>query len=81
MMRGFVMPASDWKIEDTWYAAGLKGTGSHHIALRDVVVPEANLFDLEGVACLPRPALSGILAPCPLFHRAFAVGVAAGTSR
>ena len=80
LMRGFVMPASDWKIEDTWYAAGLKGTGSHHIALRDVMVPEENFFDLEGgVACLPGPLYQAFWHLVPLFHGAFALGVAAGT--
>jgi len=38
-------PALDWQIEDTWYVAGLKGTGSHHVTLRDTLVPAANSFD------------------------------------
>src|SRR5262245_8312457 len=37
--RAFVLPVRDWLIEDTWYVAGLKGTGSHHIVLRDKQVP------------------------------------------
>src|SRR5712671_4766561 len=28
LMQGFFMPAHHWQIEDTWYVAGLKGTGS-----------------------------------------------------
>src|SRR5262249_36730701 len=39
LVRGFVLPAQDWLIEDTWYVAGLRGTGSHHITLRDAFVP------------------------------------------
>ncbi len=35
MLRGFMLPAREWQIEDTWYVAGLKGTGSHHVTLRD----------------------------------------------
>ena len=31
----------------TWHAAGLKGTGSHHVTLRETLVPEANFFDLD----------------------------------
>ena len=34
LVRGFLLPARDWQIEDTWHVAGLKGTGSHHIALK-----------------------------------------------
>ncbi len=45
MLRGFMLPARDWQIEDTWYVAGLKGTGSHHVTLRDTLVPAANSFD------------------------------------
>jgi len=74
------MPASDWEIEDTWHAAGLKGTGSDHIALRDALVPEANFFDLEnGVACVPSPLYQAVRHLQPLFHGAFSVGMAAGT--
>jgi hypothetical protein len=42
LVRGVFLPAREWYIEDTWYVAGLKGTGSHHIALRDTVVPAAS---------------------------------------
>jgi alkylation response protein AidB-like acyl-CoA dehydrogenase len=78
--RGFVIPASDWEIEDTWYAAGLKGTGSHHITLHDALVPEANMFDLEnGSACVPGPLYQAFRHFLPLFHGAFSIGIAAGT--
>ena len=80
MMRGFFMPASDWEIEDTWHAAGLKGTGSDHIALRDALVPEANFFDLQnGAACVRGPLYQAVRHLQPLFHGAFSVGMAAGT--
>jgi alkylation response protein AidB-like acyl-CoA dehydrogenase len=45
MLRGFMLPAREWQIEDTWYVAGLKGTGSHHVTLRDTLVPAVNSFD------------------------------------
>jgi len=79
MVRGFAMPASDWVIEDTWHAAGLKGTGSHHIALQDALVPEANFFDIEnGAACVPGPLYYAFRHLVTLFHGAFSVGMAAG---
>jgi alkylation response protein AidB-like acyl-CoA dehydrogenase len=79
-IRGVVLPARDWEIEDSWHAAGLKGTGSHHIALKDALVPEVNLFDLDGGA----PCVRGQLYPVvrhvlPLLHAAFSVGMALGT--
>jgi 3-hydroxy-9,10-secoandrosta-1,3,5(10)-triene-9,17-dione monooxygenase len=35
-----LMPMSDVTIEDTWFMAGMKGTGSNTINARDVLVPE-----------------------------------------
>jgi alkylation response protein AidB-like acyl-CoA dehydrogenase len=79
LVRGFFLPARDWQIEDTWYAAGLKGTGSHHIALRDTVVSAANFFDLaSGVPCLPGPLYQAVPQLLPLAHGAFDVGMAEG---
>jgi alkylation response protein AidB-like acyl-CoA dehydrogenase len=79
LLRGFFMPASDWQIEDTWHVAGLKATASHHIAFRDEVVPTANFFDLVGGApCLPGPLYQTVLEVLPLFHAAFAIGLARG---
>jgi alkylation response protein AidB-like acyl-CoA dehydrogenase len=80
MMRGFAMPASEWEVEDTWHAAGLKGTGSHHIALHGAFVPETNIFDFEnGTACVPGPLYQAFRHFPPLFHGAFSIGIAAGT--
>jgi alkylation response protein AidB-like acyl-CoA dehydrogenase len=79
LTRAFVLPARDWLIEDTWYVAGLKGTGSHHIVLTDTVVPEANFFDLvSGVPCLPGPLYQAARQVLPLFHGAVSVGMAEG---
>ena len=79
LVRGFFLPARDWQIEDTWHVAGLKGTGSHHIALNDTVVPAANFFDLAGgVSCLPGPLYQAVPQLLPLMHGAICVGMAEG---
>jgi indole-3-acetate monooxygenase len=78
-VRGFLLPAHDWRIEDTWHVMGLRGTGSHHIVLNDAIVPEANFIDLEkGTPCLPGPLYQSVLHLLPLLHCAFSVGVAEG---
>jgi 3-hydroxy-9,10-secoandrosta-1,3,5(10)-triene-9,17-dione monooxygenase len=38
--RVFLVPKSDYEIVDTWHVAGLKGTGSHDIVIKDAFVPE-----------------------------------------
>ncbi len=74
---GFALPACDWRIEDTWHVSGLKGTGSHHIAIKDALVPAANTFDLaNAMPCLSGPLYGGLHQIVPLLHSAFAVGVA-----
>jgi indole-3-acetate monooxygenase len=76
-IRGFFLPARDWQIEDTWYAAGLKGTGSHHIAVKDKVVPTLNFFDLPSDApCVSGPLYQAVPHVLPLLHAAVDVGMA-----
>ena len=38
--RTFLLPKSDYRIEDTWYSMGLQGTGSNDIVVEDAFVPE-----------------------------------------
>jgi indole-3-acetate monooxygenase len=79
VVRGFILPARDWEIEDTWHVAGLKGTGSHHIKVSNAVVPAAHFFDLErGVPCVPGPLYQAVRQFLPLLHAAFDLGVAEG---
>lgn len=40
-------PASSWQIEDTWYAHGLAGSGSHHYSTKDLFVPAEHVLDLN----------------------------------
>jgi alkylation response protein AidB-like acyl-CoA dehydrogenase len=78
-IRSFALPASEWQIEDTWHAAGLKGTGSHHITLKDKLVPETNFFDImDGEACVPGPLYQTVPQFVPLMHIPVAIGVAEG---
>ena len=39
-------PASSWEIEDTWYATGLAGSGSHHYSAKDLFVPAGHALEL-----------------------------------
>lgn len=38
--RTFLVPRTDYRIEDTWYSMGLQGTGSNDIVVDDVFVPD-----------------------------------------
>ena len=79
LMRGVLLPARDWEIEDSWYAEGLKGTGSHHIRLKDKIVAADNLFDFPGgESCEPGPLYQSLLHFLPLLHGAFSTGMAEG---
>lgn len=44
-----IVPRSDFEIKDTWFAMGLRGTGSQDISINDVFVPE---YRLESVVDL-----------------------------
>jgi indole-3-acetate monooxygenase len=74
---GFMLPASDWQIEDTWHVSGLKGTGSHHVAIKDAVAPATSTFDLSRITpCVPGPLYGSLHQILPLLHSAVAVGIA-----
>jgi alkylation response protein AidB-like acyl-CoA dehydrogenase len=70
--RLLVFPATAARILDTWDAAGLRGTGSHDIAVDDRFVPDAYAVDLVR----GRPVAGGALFAFPLFGL-LALGVAA----
>jgi alkylation response protein AidB-like acyl-CoA dehydrogenase len=40
-------PARSWRIEDTWRATGLAGSGSHHYSTQDLFVPQNHVLDLN----------------------------------
>jgi alkylation response protein AidB-like acyl-CoA dehydrogenase len=82
-LRVVIVPAKEWQIEDTWHAVGLKGTGSHHISLKNVSVPNSMSYDLVAA----KPSIDGplyALGPIGLllYHLgAVAVGIAEGAMR
>ncbi len=50
----YLIPRSDYEIIDTWHVSGLKGTGSHDIAVKGVFVPAHRMIrysdNFKGVA-------------------------------
>ena len=73
------MPAEQWEIQDTWHTLGLKGTGSHHVALTDVLVPDENFFEFPfGTSFAPDPIFAKFIEVMVLAHAAVPVGIAEG---
>lgn len=55
----FLVPRSDFAVEDTWHVAGLKGTGTNTIVVRDAFVPDRRASSEADTARLRRdPACS-----------------------
>jgi indole-3-acetate monooxygenase len=42
-------PASQAQVLDTWYSTGLRGSGSHDVALKDAFVPEARTVSFPDI--------------------------------
>jgi indole-3-acetate monooxygenase len=79
MTRTCLMPAEHWEIRDTWHTFGLRGTGSHHVALTDVFVPDENFFEFPfGASFAPDPIFGKFPELLVLSHGAVAVGIAEG---
>ena len=79
MTRTCLMPAEHWHIHDTWHGFGLRGTGSHHVELRDVFVPDRNFFEFPfGASFAPDPIFGMFPELVMLSHGAVAVGMAEG---
>src|SRR3977135_2990987 len=53
--RVFLVHKNDYRILDTWNAAGLRGPGSHDVAVREAVVAEALSVAVSDLACGPTP--------------------------
>ena len=70
--RLMLFPAAAVRIIDTWDVAGLRGTGSHDIAVEDLFVPAARSLSLIS----DRPRADGPLYAFPVFGL-LALGIAA----
>jgi len=78
-MRTFLVPRSDYAIDDTWFVAGLSGTGSKDIVVEDAFVPEHRTHSLVDAYNLDSPGQatnSGPLYRLP-FGCVFAFGISA----
>ena len=64
--RVFLVPASDYTLIDTWDALGLKGTGSHDVAIEDAFVPEHMTVPVSAIAGGPTPGSE--VNPAPVFQ-------------
>jgi indole-3-acetate monooxygenase len=75
--RFIIAPADRFRIEETWQASGLAGTGSHHIVLDNEEIPESRTFDLvTGTSCVPGPFEAPIMPFITILHGAVATGIA-----
>lgn len=84
--RVFIVKSSDYAVIDTWFVAGLRGTGSKDIEMKDVFVPARRSLPLSAIAGGPTPGSA--VNPAPLYQLpvlglfAFVVaGVALGIAR
>ena len=78
-LRIAVLSPDDVVIEDTWTVSGLRGTGSHHFRVDDVVVrADRTLMPLADEPCLDAPIVH---IPAPALFAPMIAGVALGTAR
>jgi alkylation response protein AidB-like acyl-CoA dehydrogenase len=62
-MRMAYLPKGAYRILDTWYVGGLRGTGSHDIVVDDVFVPAERTFCFTDPTQLDRPLSRMPMAP------------------
>lgn len=68
--RFVLLTRDDYEVEDTWYAAGLSGTGSNDIVVADAFVPDAHTLAVMATRGGPTPGSAvnpGYLYRLPLF--------------
>jgi 3-hydroxy-9,10-secoandrosta-1,3,5(10)-triene-9,17-dione monooxygenase len=68
--RIFMVPRSQYKVIDTWFAGGLRGTGSNDVEVSEVFVPEHMTLAVADTKGGPTPgseANPGLLFQLPVF--------------
>ncbi len=80
-LRETLIPASEFEIVDTWHVSGLRGSGSHDVAVHEVFVPDEYVTALLSGGMRLRE--TGTLYRFPPFNRLAynKVGVATGIAR
>lgn len=74
---GLPLTAEGVRIEETWDAAGMRGTGSHDIVVEDVFVSEAQVTARRVWGDLDRPLLVASLHAWPVVYATY-LGIAEG---
>jgi 3-hydroxy-9,10-secoandrosta-1,3,5(10)-triene-9,17-dione monooxygenase len=64
--RVFLLPASDYGTIDTWYAAGLRGTGSKDVTVSNVFIPEHRTLAVSMMKGSGAPGMT--VNPGPLYR-------------
>jgi 3-hydroxy-9,10-secoandrosta-1,3,5(10)-triene-9,17-dione monooxygenase len=64
--RVFLVQAGEYETFDTWYAAGLRGTGSKDVAVADIFVPEHRALSVNLMKGCAAPG--AVLNPGPLYR-------------
>ena len=78
LVRQVIVPRADYRIEETWEAAGLTATGSHDVIVTDAVVPHDQILH---VGAGPRVDAAVYRLPLPARLSLSKVGVATGIAR
>lgn len=77
--RGLLFRKEDVRILDTWNVLGLRGTGSHDIAVENALCPADLTFDIfQGTPAVPGPGFIAPVLHFVLHLGAVAVGIAQG---
>ena len=67
--RLFLVPAADVTVEDTWYSAGLRGSGSDNVRAREVFVPEHRTVAMDTLRDAHSPG--ALVNPAPIYNQPF----------